>query len=110
MQAMLRPDLQKWGLSLSTLTELREVIAQSQPDDGPQVVFFDEAHLHIGTDVGHGWAPRGQRLVCEFPLAGALARKSGPASVYTFWAQRSQCRFTVNPRPLHPGQQTAESA
>lgn len=42
--------------------ELCERVVQSQQDDRPLEVFPDEAHIHLDTDVGHGWAPRGQRL------------------------------------------------
>ena len=42
--------------------QLQELLVQGQQDDGPLVVFADEAHLHLDTDLGWGWAPRGQRL------------------------------------------------
>lgn len=33
-----------------------------EQDGGPLVVFADEAHPHLDTALGWGWAPRGQRL------------------------------------------------
>ena len=31
--------------------QLRELVAQSQQDEGPLVVFADEAHIHLDTDI-----------------------------------------------------------
>ena len=42
--------------------KLGELLTQAQSPDGPLLVFCDEAHLHLDTDLGFGWAPRGQRL------------------------------------------------
>lgn len=41
---------------------LGELLKKQSQDDGLLVVFSDEAHLHLDTDLGWGWAPRGQRL------------------------------------------------
>ena len=54
--------------------QLRELLTQAQQDDGPLVVFCDEAHLHLDTDLGWGWAPRGQRLYVN-STSPPLARK-----------------------------------
>lgn len=48
---------------------LREFLIQAQQHDSPLLVFSDEAHLHLDTDLGWGWAPRGQRLLRELDLA-----------------------------------------
>lgn len=45
-----------------SVQQLRELVTQSQQDDGPLVVFTKQAHIHLDSDAGHRWAPRGQRL------------------------------------------------
>ena len=54
--------------------QLGELLTEAQQDQGPLVVFADEAHLHLDTDLGWGWAPRGQRLYVN-STSPPLARK-----------------------------------
>lgn len=55
--------------------QLEDLLVQAKQDHGPLVIFSDEAHLHLDTDLGWGWAPRGQRLYVNSnspPLAKKL--------------------------------------
>jgi transposase len=54
--------------------QLGERLKQAQEPDGPLLLFGDEAHLHLDTDLGWGWAPRGQRLYVN-STSPPLARK-----------------------------------
>lgn len=42
--------------------QLCQLLEQSKHPDSPLVLFCDEAHIHLDTDLGYGWAPVGKRL------------------------------------------------
>ena len=56
------------------MEQLADLLAQTAQPDGPLLLFGDEAHLHLDTDLGWGWAPRGQRLYVN-STSPPLARK-----------------------------------
>ena len=39
--------------------------------EAPLLILCDEAHLHLDTDLGWGWARRGSEVVCELRHAVA---------------------------------------
>lgn len=43
--------------------QLAHKMHESPDPEAPLLVFCDEAHLHLDTDLGWGWAPRGQRCM-----------------------------------------------
>jgi DDE superfamily endonuclease/Winged helix-turn helix len=54
---------------------LQEVLAGAQRDRH-RVVYLDEAHLHQDTDLGYGWAKRGERFLVASRSPGLSARVS----------------------------------
>jgi transposase len=54
---------------------LQEVLAGAQRDR-PLVVYLDEAHRHQDTDLGYGWAKRGERFFVASRSPGLSARVS----------------------------------
>lgn len=44
------------------VAQLVPLLEQSSQLDSPLVLFCDEAHIHLDTDLGYGWAPVGKRL------------------------------------------------
>lgn len=44
------------------VAQLVPLLEQSSQPNSPLVLFCDEAHIHLDTDLGYGWAPVGKRL------------------------------------------------
>jgi Winged helix-turn helix len=57
------------------IEQLQGVLAGAQRDR-PRVVDLDEAHLHQDTDLGSGWAKRGERFFVASRSPGLSARVS----------------------------------
>jgi transposase len=64
---------------------LGALLQQAQQDDGPLLVFADEAHIHIDVEPGHGWSPRGQRLYVNSNSPG-LGKKRTCFGLYLYGA------------------------
>lgn len=61
------------------------LLQQAAQDNGPLLVFADEAHLHLDVEPGHGWAPRGQRLYVHSNSPG-LGKKVTCFGLYLYGA------------------------
>jgi transposase len=57
----------------SFLARLRDLLAGAQ-HDRHQLVYLDEAHIHQDSDLGCGWAPRGERLFVASSSPGLAAK------------------------------------
>jgi transposase len=57
------------------LDRLQDLLAGAQRDRH-QLVYLDEAHIHQDTDLGHGWAPRGERFHVASSSPGLGAKVS----------------------------------
>ena len=44
------------------MLELARLVKESQQEDGPLLVFSDEAHIHLEADAGSGWSRKGVPL------------------------------------------------
>ncbi len=44
------------------MLELARLVSESQQEDGPLLVFSDEAHIHLEADGGSGWSRKGVPL------------------------------------------------
>jgi transposase len=65
---------------------LGALLQKAQQDDQLLLVFADEAHIHLDTEPGYGWAPRGQRLYVN-SNSPALAKKRTCFGLYLYGAQ-----------------------
>lgn len=94
--------------------QLGELVVQSHQDEGPLVVFADEAHIHLDTDAGYGWAPRGQRLYVNSHSPGLSHKRTcfgmyllgatDPVQIHTAsWATgETTCEMLTALRTTHP--------
>ena len=65
--------------------QLAQMMRESQHPEAPLLVFCDEAHLHLDTDLGWGWARRGQRLYVHSD-SPSLSRKRTCFGTYALGA------------------------
>src|SRR3982751_1824083 len=76
------------------IEQLQDVLACAQRDRH-LVVYLDEAHLHQDTDLGYGWAKRGERFWVASSSPGLSAR----VSVYgLYFYNEGQVRLWPYPR------------
>ena len=75
--------------------ELLHRMHESQSPEAPLLILCDEAHLHLDTDLGWGWARRGQRLYVNSDTP-SLSRKLTCFGPYALGASEPVGLFPVS--------------